>query len=304
VAKTATVLGSRGSFGDTMRAMRAMILVACAACSFRSPAGSDGQAGAPDGGVDGRGGGDQDGDGVADAIDLCPTLADPQQRDHDGDGRGDVCDRCPALPSTSDPDQDGDGVGDACDPNPTATGDKRILWIGFYPEDAAQLADNSRWQRGGTWSIVDGWVRIDASGVDTLRSTAVVQRAVATSRIRFDDTSPQLTAAGIVSGLVIAGGNLTQFNQCAMFKAQTRIGARSYVTGSQADDFRSWPSAVADGTTVDAAARFAGGMFECSFAAPSTTAAVASGASSGNVELLVQDAVASFDYLFIVESGS
>jgi len=34
---------------------------------------------------------DPDGDGVADADDVCPDVADPDQRDSDGDGRGDAC---------------------------------------------------------------------------------------------------------------------------------------------------------------------------------------------------------------------
>lgn len=34
---------------------------------------------------------DSDGDGVPDAIDVCPSTADPLQADADGDGRGDAC---------------------------------------------------------------------------------------------------------------------------------------------------------------------------------------------------------------------
>lgn len=38
---------------------------------------------------------DMDGDGVADSIDNCPTVANPDQRDTDGDGIGDACDPTP-----------------------------------------------------------------------------------------------------------------------------------------------------------------------------------------------------------------
>ncbi len=58
---------------------------------------------------------DTDGDGVADPVDVCPTVPDPLQHDGDGDGRGDACDSCPATPDPTDRDQDGDGVGDVCD---------------------------------------------------------------------------------------------------------------------------------------------------------------------------------------------
>ncbi|HMV69832.1 MAG TPA: thrombospondin type 3 repeat-containing protein [Myxococcota bacterium] len=81
---------------------------------------------------------DTDHDGVYDATDNCPLLANPGQEDADGDGVGDVCDPCPLDPGSEtdgdgvctsddvcplDPDPgqedaDGDGVGDACDDCP------------------------------------------------------------------------------------------------------------------------------------------------------------------------------------------
>jgi hypothetical protein len=41
---------------------------------------------------------DEDGDGVDDALDDCPFIADPQQLDSDGDGVGDPCDPEPTNP--------------------------------------------------------------------------------------------------------------------------------------------------------------------------------------------------------------
>jgi hypothetical protein len=40
---------------------------------------------------------DEDGDGVADACDVCPTVADANQLDGDRDGVGDACDPRPAI---------------------------------------------------------------------------------------------------------------------------------------------------------------------------------------------------------------
>lgn len=67
---------------------------------------------------------DLDGDGIVDAVDLCPTIFDPvrpldegAQADADGDGVGDACDPCPLAPARAAcaGDLDGDGVGDGRD---------------------------------------------------------------------------------------------------------------------------------------------------------------------------------------------
>src|SRR5699024_541140 len=74
---------------------------------------------------------DNDGDGVPDGEDNCPTKANPAQSDTDGDGIGNACDddddgdgtpdggdNCPTTFNEDQTDTDGDGVGDACDANP------------------------------------------------------------------------------------------------------------------------------------------------------------------------------------------
>ena len=58
---------------------------------------------------------DEDGDGVPDSEDNCPTVSNPNQEDQDKDRVGDVCDNCPQTPNLSQFDSDEDGKGDACD---------------------------------------------------------------------------------------------------------------------------------------------------------------------------------------------
>ncbi len=60
---------------------------------------------------------DLDRDGVADAVDRCPAMPDPEQSDGDGDGVGDRCDVCPTIADPEQRDSDSDGVGDACAPD-------------------------------------------------------------------------------------------------------------------------------------------------------------------------------------------
>ncbi len=62
---------------------------------------------------------DVDKDGIANAEDNCPTVANPEQGDKDHDRVGDVCDNCPLAENADQKDADGDKVGDACDNCPT-----------------------------------------------------------------------------------------------------------------------------------------------------------------------------------------
>ncbi len=72
---------------------------------------------------------DDDGDGVADSEDNCPSVSNPDQTDADEDGMGDACDpdddndgvldaddNCPTTYNPDQTDSDGDGIGDACEP--------------------------------------------------------------------------------------------------------------------------------------------------------------------------------------------
>lgn len=74
--------------------------------------------------------GDDDGDGIENFHDNCPSVANADQADLNDDGRGDVCpsdddldgildqdDNCPYVPNPEQEDFDGDLLGDVCDSN-------------------------------------------------------------------------------------------------------------------------------------------------------------------------------------------
>jgi hypothetical protein len=58
---------------------------------------------------------DEDGDGIPDQLDNCPTVPNHDQKDTDGDGVGDACDNCPTIANYDQSDINGNGVGDVCD---------------------------------------------------------------------------------------------------------------------------------------------------------------------------------------------
>jgi len=106
---------------------------------------------APDASPDGAPNNDDDGDGVANAVDNCPKLANPDQANDDGDAFGDACDPCPPFADDVVVDPDGDGVSGLCDPFPLVPGDHIALFESFRG-----TALPAGWNAVGAWSFVNG----------------------------------------------------------------------------------------------------------------------------------------------------
>ncbi len=88
---------------------------------------------------------DSDSDGVAETLDNCRTISNPQQSDINNNGIGDECDdydrddvinsidNCPDAPNGNQTDEDADGIGDVCDNEESRLTEKYtwILWAGL-----------------------------------------------------------------------------------------------------------------------------------------------------------------------------
>jgi hypothetical protein len=94
---------------------------------------------------------DSDGDGIADAVDNCPQVANANQADSDGDGTGDACDSDidgDGLDNTAElslgtdpwnPDTDGDGLADGLEVNSTMTDPLNPDSDGDYLDDGVEV---------------------------------------------------------------------------------------------------------------------------------------------------------------------
>jgi len=85
---------------------------------------------------------DQDGDGICDADDNCPTIYNPSQTNSDGDSHGDACDNCPNDDNEDQADGDSDTVGDVCDNCPTIANTSQTNSDGDTHGDACDNCPN------------------------------------------------------------------------------------------------------------------------------------------------------------------
>ncbi len=124
---------------------------------------------------------DRDGDELPDAVDVCPDVADPAQRDTDRDGIGDACDRRTAGNGVREAGEDCDGADDAACP-------------GQCQPDAQCRCQNS----------APGRIRVRASRRRNLAVRATLPLGDYDGgeiRVRLDDGAGRAIVAGGVAGV-------------------------------------------------------------------------------------------------------
>jgi hypothetical protein len=124
---------------------------------------------------------DDDGDGVLNGVDACPTVPSASPADEDGDQVPDACDLCPQFVMAG-ADGDCDGIGAACDPDDTLPHDR--TFYGFADATGISLYQAS---------VVDGAINFSYAtntfhSVRTLANHLPEGMFEATFVIRNNDT--------------------------------------------------------------------------------------------------------------------
>lgn len=243
---------------------------------------------------------DRDHDGILDAIDNCPDVANASQVDEDSDGLGDVCDPCPPLADNAD--GDGDGLGDACDPHPAVAGDQLVAFEGF--NDALS----------GSWTVMGTFTMTGGEGVlsATDTSTSLLTRpspAGARVEIRAAFAIDSITATGLNLGSVSVIERVQPSTdksiacQLAGLVDGTQESVRIFDASSSAD-VASASYAFAPGEAKELRLDRDGTSYTCTVASPTTsvhgTAAFAP--ASPQIGLRVHGAVARWRWVMLVTS--
>lgn len=187
------------------------------------------------------------GDGAATA-DSGDAAADagcaPVGHDEDGDGIDDACDVCPQIADPAQADTDGDGVGDACDPNPTAPGEHIAFFDPFEVPLPGWTATSPPTYSG------------DAAGFDPGAGTWSMRRAYTPGTHRFaygahvdrvDPSAPSTLTMQITNGTQWSACDLVQNGTSEMQVNYSMDGTNTTLAGQVGE-----PSVAAAVIVVDA----------------------------------------------------
>lgn len=255
---------------------------------------------------------DADNDGVADTLDNCAAKPNADQRDHDTDARGDACDVCPHLPDTGS-DADADGVGDGCDPHPIDNGDHIALFEGFY--------DPITWPTvigGPSWQVQAGALhQTQTNGpAQVVRGATALGAVFIDARLRVNALSSNAQMRRS-TGIIVGFSDANHYFFCGLSSQGPYVEVQS---GAVSTDwlgnaqYNYAPGAFASGMTSDwltlqatTQRRDDQTQIDCLGHRASTTGTAtfySDGDPSGDIGLRTNGVDASFDYVFVVATGS
>jgi hypothetical protein len=257
---------------------------------------------------------DTDRDGIADDIDNCPSVANPDQADEDNDGIGDACDPCPIVAGSSSVDTDGDHIPDACDPHPAVAGDTLVAFSGFK----AGVVPTG-WTVSGTVTAANGDVELISTsaisnGTAVMAPDAAFGNGAITALVTLDTALAvgTETDAGIMVSLLnpTTGDNI----QCGLYQQDvTKPTTReldlydSLANNGQGADLKTGTFAWVPGTSYQVTLARQGNNYTCS-AAPmggsptSITASTGSAPAGGVPCVLNYDGTGHVGYLLVIHS--
>ncbi|MCX5743087.1 MAG: thrombospondin type 3 repeat-containing protein [Proteobacteria bacterium] len=256
-----------------------------------------------DPGSDAFAGDDADGDGVATALDNCPTTPNPLQADEDADGLGDGCDPCPIVADGAVAlDTDHDGVGDACDPHPTIAGDVLVLFDGFASMPAGEAV-----QIDGSWTFAGGQAIVTSTlqsrGALTIVSAPPIESETVSTRVTIDaligTSVPRPVGVGHQLDVATGAGITCVFG---IDPSNTEIFTIADNGASAA--LVSEPAAANVGDTTSFVSTRVGTNYHCDGSAATTPLDVQAGATAAvnRVGLFTRSVSARFDYVMVVTS--
>lgn len=254
---------------------------------------------------------DEDGDGMANKVDLCPATAGGSNHDEDGDKQGDSCDLCPIEAARGIvKDDDGDKLGGGCDPDDKSPGDKVIYFETFASADALTgwtLDDASH------YSVSNDQLKVTVSaalpGANAIRPLASAPQAAAVfTSYRIDNTAPagvDATSRDVNAAIFDnspAGANGSA--RCGSNSMNGAAGTLRLVT-DRGDANEILATSFTVGEIYRLVLQIEGGTARCvqlRGGAASTAAREVEGGPKPAISLGVRSVAASYDYVMVVQS--